>query len=306
MQMQYLVQRIPFFAGKKCYVKSNIYYSENYPACILVCVGAEVYKVRFPGILNEKSVQNESEALKFLSVHRVEGIPQVVASGSIDKTPYLIEYYIEGSSLDKIQHTFSLKEWEHIAKKIVAFLQSNISIQSTHSYMFKDPKKVYNCYGEIIKESILRHLNKHIISGLISFDTAQHIQNAINDIESSFHGKSSFLHFDIKPQNIIFNPKSGDVAFIDYEHARMGDYSHEVFRADMAVTRNPYFGECWQRAKETFLGDRSDTDTEENSRKLFYYKLLYNISEMTYSCLIGDKKQIATYQNVIEEIIRRY
>ena len=30
-----------------------------------------------------------------------QGIPQIVAEGIVDGIPYLIEYYIEGSSLDK-------------------------------------------------------------------------------------------------------------------------------------------------------------------------------------------------------------
>ena len=32
----------------------------------------------------------------------------------------------------------------------------------------------------------------------------------------------------------------------------MGDYTHELFRADMAAMRNPYFSECWQLAKQEF------------------------------------------------------
>lgn len=305
-QMQHLVQQIPFFAGKKCSIHLDIYHNDNYPACLLVHDGIEMYKVRFPGVLNENSVQNENGALQLLSEYGVAGIPQIVATGIVKGVPYLIEYYIEGSSLDKIHHKLTSEDWEHIAHSVAIFLQNLIAIQSAHPYVFKTPTKVYNCYGEIIKESILRHLDKHTISGIISPDIADRIRETVADIDSAFQEGATFLHFDIKPQNIILSPQRQCVAFIDYEHSRMGDYTHEIFRTDMAAMRNPYFGECWQIAKQEFLEGRSDSCWREKYlRKLFYYELLYNISEMTYSRLIGDQEKVLAYRNEIEDKLRQ-
>lgn len=306
-QMQCLVHHIPFFAGKDCTFHIDIYHNDNYPACLLVHDRTAMYKVRFPGVLNENSVQNEHGALKLLSECDVAGIPQIADVGIVDGVPYLIEHYIEGSSLDKIHHILSLEDWEHIAHRLALFLQKLMTIRSAQSYVFKRPEKLFYNYGIVIKDSILRHLSKHTSSGLISPTTAERIRETIEDIGLAFHMEATFLHFDIKPQNIIFDPQSKQVAFIDYEHSRIGDYTHEIFRIDMAVARNPYFRECWELAKKEFLEGHSDPfcRAEDYSRKLFYYKILYNISEMTYSAWIGDKVQTSAYRNGLEDILQQ-
>lgn len=306
-QMQYLVHQILFFFGKKASVYPGIYHNDAYPACLLVQDGIETYKVRFPGVLNKNSVQSEIGALKLLTEHGVVGIPQIVAEGIVDGIPYLIEYYIEGSSLDKIHHTLSRKNWEHIAHGLAIFLQELMAIQSTQPSVFKSPRKNYDSYGEVIKESILRHLEQHTSLSVISPTAANRIREMLEDIGSVFHGNVTFLHFDIKPQNIVFDPQSKRVAFIDYEHSRMGDYTHELFRADMAAMRNPYFSECWQLAKQEFLADRLNCfQGKEYSRKLFYYELFYDISEMTYSVLIGDQEQVSVHFKGIENKLRQF
>ena len=119
--------------------------------------------------------------------------------------------------------------------------------------------------------------------------------------------KNNIIHRDIKPQNIVFDAQSKQVSFIDYEHSRMGDYTHELFRIDMAVMRNPYFNDCWHLAKQEFLSRQSSyLMKEEFSHKLFYYELLYDISEMTYSVLIGNRKQISVHLNKIEDKLRQF
>lgn len=256
--------------------------------------------------MNENSVQSEKEALNLLTEHEVLEIPQIVAEGIVDGIPYLVEYYIEGSSLDKIHHMLSSKDWEHIAHRLAIFLQELTAIQSDQPFVFKRPEKQYDTYGDVIKESILKHLNRHTSLGIISPTMDSRIREAMADIDSTFHADVSFLHFDIKPQNIIFDPQSKRVAFIDYEHSRMGDYTHEIFRADMAAMRNPYFDKCWQLAKHEFLAGCSNCFSgEEYLRKLFYYELFYGVTEMTYSVLIGDQRQISAHLSRIEHKLRQ-
>lgn len=305
-QIQHLVHQIPFFSDKNYSVYTDIYHNDAYPACLLVQDGIEIYKVRFPGVLNKNSVQNEVGALKLLSEHGVAGIPQIVSEGVVDGFPYLIEYYIEGSSLDKIHHMLSRGDWEHIAHMLALFLQELAAIQSTRPVVFKSPEANYNSYGEVIKESILRHLDRHTSLGIISPVAANGIQETLENIGSIFYGNTTFLHFDIKPQNIVFNPQSKSVAFIDYEHSRMGDYTHELFRADMAAIRNPYFSECWQLAKQEFWTEQSNHFSEkEYLRKLFYYELFYDISEMTYSIMTGNQAQVSAHIRGIENKLRQ-
>ena len=300
--MSYLVHQIPFFSGKRYSIHSSIYHNDAYPACLLVQSETKLYKIRFPGVLNKNSVRSEGKALKLLSECHVEGIPEIVAEGIVDGVPYLIEYYIEGTSLDKIHHTLLHDDWVHIAHSLALFLQNLTAIRSTRPVVFKNPEKKYDCYGDAIKESILRHLEQHILSGIISPATADRIRETVDDINSTFHTDATFLHFDIKPQNIVFDTQNKRVAFIDYEHSRMGDYTHELFRIDMAVIRNPYFDECWRLAKQDFLkGQPYQLYGEEYSYKLFFYELFYHISELTYSVLIGDNERISNHLTGIED-----
>lgn len=306
IEMQHLVYQIPLFSGKKCSLHSDIYYNDAYPACLLVQSGAHTYKVRFPGVLNKNSVQGEKRALDMLAKYGVTGVPKIAEAGIVGGIPYLVEYYIEGSSLDKIHHTLSCEDWKHIAHGLARFLQELTVIQSVRSFVFNRAESNYYNYGEVIKESILRHLDRHTSSGVISLHMADRIRKAIEDIDSIFQTGATFLHFDIKPQNIIFDTQSKRVAFIDYEHSRMGDYTHELFRIDMSAMKNPYFNECWQLAKQEFLAKRfNHTLKEEYSRKLFYYGLFYDISEMTYSVLIGDRIRVSSHLRGIEDKLQR-
>lgn len=306
-QMQYLVHQIPFFSRKKCSIYLDIYHNDNYPACLLVSDGTAMYKVRFPGVLNRNSVESEYRALKLLSEYGVAGIPKTITTGIVNGIPYIIECYIEGSSLDKIHNALSYDDWEHIAHRLASFLHNLAEIHTARPHVFKNPGKVYNSYGDVISESILKHLDKHTSSGLISSDLANRIRETIEDIDSVFSEDATFLHFDIKPQNIVFNPQSRGVAFIDYEHSRMGDYTHEIFRTDMAAVRNPYFCECWRMAKQAYLDGWCDSYWKEKySQKLFFYELLYNISEMTYFRLIGDQAQVVACQNGIVDKLRQH
>lgn len=305
-EMHYLVRQIPFFSEKNCSIHPSIYHSDAYPACIVVQDEIATYKVRFPGVLNANSVQSETGALNLLTEYGVLGIPQIVAEGTVDGIPYLVEYYIEGNSLDKIHHTLSRKDWEHIAHSLAIFLLELGRVQSARPFVFKNPEKKYDNYGEVIKESTLRHLDQHVSLGIISPVAAGRIKKAMGNIGLVFPTNATFLHFDIKPQNIVFNSQNKRVAFIDYEHSRMGDYTHELFRADMAAMRNPYFGECWQLAKQEILAEQSYLfHIEQYSRKLFYYELFYHISEMTYSVLIGDQGQISAHLGGIEDKLRQ-
>lgn len=307
IEMQYLVRQIPFFSEKNYSIHSDIYRNDAYPACLMVQCGIHMYKVRFPGVLNKDSVQSEKAALKVLAEHNVVGIPHIVAEGIVDGVPYLIENYIKGNSLDKIYKTLSCEDWEHIAHRLALFLQEMITIQSAQPSVFKAPGNNYVNYGEVIRESVMRHLKRHTSSGFISSSAAFLIQEMLEDIGSVFHASATFLHFDIKPQNIVFDAQSKQVSFIDYEHSRMGDYTHELFRIDMAVMRNPYFNDCWHLAKQEFLSRQSSyLMKEEYSHKLFYYELLYDISEMTYSVLIGNQRQISVHLNRIEDKLRRF
>lgn len=307
IEMQYLVHQIPFFSGKNYSVHSNIYHNDSYPACLMVQCGIHMYKVRFPGVLNKDSVQSEKVALKLLAECDVIGIPQIIAEGVVDGIPYLVENYIEGNSLDKIHSTLSCKDWEHIAHRLALFLRKLITIQSTHPSAFKAPRNNYGNYGEIIKESALRHLKRHTSLGIISSSSAFLIQETLENINSVFRANATFLHFDIKPQNIIFDAQTKHVSFIDYEHSRMGDYTHELFRTDMAAMRNPYFNDCWHLAKQEFLAGQSSCLMDEDySHKLFYYELFYDMSEITYSSLIGDQRQIPVHLNRIEDKLRQF
>ena len=122
-------------------------------------------------------------------------------------------------------------------------------------------------------------------------------------MERFFHEKPSFLHFDIKPQNIIYDKISKNVTIVDFEHSRFGDVSHEIFRGTVAAQRNQYFSYCWEKVKNEFQKIYSYGNL---SAKLYFYELFYYLSELTYASFINDTSLIELYSKKISKKLRQY
>ncbi|MEE0998235.1 MAG: phosphotransferase [Treponemataceae bacterium] len=302
MKIKRIIDEVPFFKNKEVKIADNIYHNDKYPSCYKVkCEGAD-FKIRFPSQFNIASVNNEIKALSVLADNKITNIPRIIEHGktSLEETHYLIETFHSGESLDKIYGDLTFEDWENISSQLFDFL---ISVQNIKNQCFETFDEVhikYNNYGKMLSQRIQAHLFKHQAIGLLSDDIVNTIGNRLNGIEKIFTCDPVFLHFDIKPQNIIYDPNKQIVTIIDFEHSRFGDISHELFRGCIAAKRNPYFEQCWSDVCSQLKQMLKIKFSESTN---YYYHLFFLVSELTYANSTRNKELVSRYIEQIKALL---
>ncbi len=302
MTIKGLIDEIPFFKNKNVKVTDTIYHNDSFPSCYKVTCEGRDFKIRIPSQFNVSSVNNETKALLILTENKITNIPKIIEYGqtSFQKTFYLIETFHSGESLDKIYRDLTPTDWENISHQLLNFLISVQNIKSQCFETFDDNHTKYNNYGTMLSQRIHAHLLKHRIIGLLSNDISNSISNELLGIENIFTQDPMFLHFDIKPQNIIYDSVKRVVTIVDFEHSRFGDVSHELFRGSVAAKRNPYFESCWF---EVYAQFNKKQKVRISERTNYYFRLYFLISELTYASSIRDKELISKYIEQINDLL---
>lgn len=302
MEIKRIIDEVPFFKNKEVKITDNIYHNDKYPSCYKVtCEGAD-FKIRFPSQFNVASVNNEIKALSILADNKIANIPRIIEHGktSLEETYYLIETFHSGESLDKIYSNLTFGDWENISSQLFDFLTSVQNIKNQCFETFDEVHIKYNNYGKMLSQRIQAHLLKHRAIGLLSDDIVNTIGNRLNGIEKIFTYDPVFLHFDIKPQNIIYDPNKQIVTIIDFEHSRFGDVSHELFRGCIAAKRNPYFEQCWSDVCSQLKQILKIKSSESTN---YYYHLFFLVSELTYASSTGNKELGYKYIDQIRALL---
>ncbi len=120
---------------------------------------------------------------------------------------------------------------------------------------------------------------------MLSTQSKNKLNDIISNLNSCFYSFPSFLHFDIKPQNIIYDKSNRKTYIIDFEHSRFGDFSHELFRGDTASKKSLFFSYCWKDVKSNNVNKYGDFGLDD---KLRYYKLFYCVLELSYRLSINN------------------
>ncbi|MBR3919858.1 MAG: phosphotransferase [Clostridia bacterium] len=302
MKIKELIDEIPFFKNKEVKIADNIYHNDKFPSCYKVNCEGNDFKIRVPSQFNVASVNNEIRALSILAENKTTNIPRIIEYGKtcLEETLYLIETFHSGESLDKIYGDLTSIDWENISGQLFDFL---ISVQNIKNQCFETFDEVhikYNNYGKMLSQRIQAHLFKHQAAGLLSDDIVNTIENRLNGIEKIFACEPVFLHFDIKPQNIIYDPNKQVVTIIDFEHSRFGDVSHELFRGCIAAKRNPYFEQCWSNV---YIQFKQKLKIKPSESANYYYRLFFLVSELTYANSTGNKELVSRYIEQIRALL---
>lgn len=288
-----LINKIPLFNDKENKIIDNIYHNDRYQSCFLVISDKCYYKLRIPSKFNPKSVENEFRAITFLTQKKISNIPIVVEHGIIlnSNINYLVQSYHSGNSIDKIYTSLTEHDWECIINQLKNYL---LSLHNLHEYKFKtfnSDHTTFENYGTMLSSGILKHLEKNVNAGLITIDISNHIKKQLNGIENIFLQQPTFLHFDIKPQNIIYDTEQQVVTVIDYEYSRFGEISHELFRGSIAAKRNPYFFDAWSSIYKDIVEEHDNF----SDQKTYYFKLFFILSELSYANFTKDNELISSY-----------
>lgn len=303
IESENIIADIPFLKGKQFVVEENIYVNDMFPSCYKVSCEGNLYKLRLPSRINPNSVIKEAKALSILNKYKINNIPEIIYFDDTKKPniSYLIETYHSGESLDKIHSTLTLEDWDCISNNLLCFIISISQIHNDCFESFDNTTKQYNNYGEMLSDRIKIHIKNSKDSGVLSLELAEQIINSLYGIDKEFINQPSFLHFDIKPKNIIYDANNKTVTFIDFEHSRFGDLSHELFRGNVAAIRNPYFGECWSYVTKKL---NNEHNLFKSSKTKFYYQLFLLTSELSFACSTKDTNMILNYIKRIHNLLQ--
>jgi len=77
--------------------------------------------------------------------------------------------------------------------------------------------------AEILKEKLAKRLEHPAFQTISSQQLRRAYNRCCEILDDSSFSIPTLIHMDIKPANIIYNPKTENLTLIDFEHARFGD-----------------------------------------------------------------------------------
>jgi serine/threonine protein kinase len=293
------IKTIPLFQNKKIKIHENIYSNDLYPACFLVSDGISNYKVRFASSMNPNAVVREFNAMEYLKNKGMQFNAHILEAKT-DGTPetqYIVETFISGKSIEK--YTYSeLKEYEPLLiNNLILCLSEmhNLCENKFHSFI----GDIHKTYAELLETrlnvhiSIVRKYNKDLSKDLHKIIELIHThKDSMKDIVPSF------IHLDIKPQNIIFDVETLKVSLIDFEQARFGDPFHELVKSKFKFAQNTgFFKHLWTQIENSYIKKIGVIPTP---RKLIY-QLYFYVTEISYFYRIGYIDGIRKQCKLIEK-----
>jgi serine/threonine protein kinase len=227
---QAIVNECSFFKDKKIEI-SSIYMNDPLEKCFLVknMESGKKYKVRFATKDFRETVKSEYNALQYLKKHGIQWTPEIYLSILNGKNDILIYEYIAGDSLDKIKNSLTNKELNLIREKLIILINELHLLQGEYFGDFASHH--FLNWEEYIRLKLFTHVTNGHKIGLLNNTDYQTIETAFERNLGYYKNvQSHFLHFDIKPTNIIFNREKGETNLIDFELCRFGDVNIEYSR----------------------------------------------------------------------------
>lgn len=134
---------------------------------------------------------------------------------------YFITTFIEGVSLDNISENLTIDEWEIISHKLSMRLDE---LSTIHAPLYSEHNKFItdNC-SVILKEKFSKRFKHPLFNEYSYKELDKAFKRCCDILDNSHFTRPTLLHMDVKPANIIYNPKTSFVTLIDFEFARFGD-----------------------------------------------------------------------------------
>lgn len=154
-------------------------------------------------------------------------LPHVLISPfSVHNDMFFITNYVEGYDLDILDLELSDTQWKKAAEDI---RQQLMLLADIHTPYYSEHNKFFTGeYSEMFREKLQTRI-KHI--SLTGYDESKMLSayhNSLKILNNSTFSKPSLIHMDVKPANIIFDPKTEKAVLIDFEFARFGDLDYGI------------------------------------------------------------------------------
>ncbi|WP_443714735.1 phosphotransferase [Ruminococcus bicirculans (ex Wegman et al. 2014)] len=164
---------------------------------------------------------------------------------------FFITNYIEGKDLEVLDSKLSDVQWKKAAMDIRRQL---IQLGKIHTQYYSEQNNFFTDeYPKMFRQKLQTRIN-HI--SLIGYDKNK-IQSAYNNslriLNNSTFSEPSLIHMDVKPANIIFNPKTEKAVLIDFEFARFGDLDYGIVQ--VLLTQFNSFSENYKKKMFPVLTD---------------------------------------------------
>lgn len=194
----------------------------------------------------------------------------------------LITEYKRGVSLDKCILNLSPMEYSLIASQLCTNLKKMHSIKSSDFFDFTYVKsKSWTHFFEI---KLRNYLNKALADKILNTKELEYITRLfINEKDIFQLDCGSFIHFDVKPANIIWDITSRKTYLIDFEMSRYGDILMEFTKGKFTAQLfgNPiYESNIWKPMVEQYFA-QPYTDIF-SLRKSVWYLFYHYLAHCTY------------------------
>jgi len=223
----------PLLRGRS-YRIERIYFDDPEENCFRLSVAAQSsYKLRLASPRRAKSLLAEHEALRLLANRGIMWASEVVEFQA-DAPAYLISRYLPGQSLDKSNDW--LPYVPQIRSRLETFLGELHRISGDQfGYL---PRPEFATCEEFL-DARLRHYSAILER---SGELTPSLRAAETYLRTAAAAelrvvRPSFLHFDVKPANVLFDVETGSTALIDFELCRFGDPDFEFIKIECLARR---------------------------------------------------------------------
>lgn len=255
---------------------SSVYRDDPEHKCVLVVVrnSGTKYKVRVATQKFPTTVAREYLALQWLDEFKFEWLPRVVVAP--DRKPgtpsLLVCEYFEGDSLDKCDD-LTQADYELIVARLVRIIGDLQLVKSDWFGDFEGDKcRTWSVY---FRSKFDNHVENALRLGVIDEQQYRLIAAKLSSVANYLlSAQSSFLHFDIKPANIIYDKHTGRTALVDFELCRFGDAMMEYARIYSYERDATFLTRIAAPVVEHFLGSEFRRFKESD---IFALYQLYNL-----------------------------
>ena len=151
--------------------------------------------------------------------------PQLVANEfSYNQAKYYFLNYIEGETLEDICEKLSDSEWIVLADGIKKRIDT-LKKCKANSY-FENGHWCNKNYGDVLIDKLNKRLDYPLNIKELEHNKTYIINKFKSLLKYTLFPKTSLIHMDVKPGNIIFNRKTNGVYLIDFELARFCDVDY--------------------------------------------------------------------------------
>lgn len=160
--------------------------------------------------------QNEDYALPHVLVHPFP----------FHNDMFFITNYVDGYDLETLDSDLSDAQWK---KAAVDIRKQLMLLAEIHTQCYSEHNKFFTGrYPDMFGQKLQTRIKHKSLTGYDGNKMLSAYNNSLKILNNSTFLKPSLIHMDVKPANIIFDPKTEKAVLIDFEFARFGDVDYGI------------------------------------------------------------------------------